>query len=309
VVEEVAPEPEPEPAAIEPVVEEVVPPMPEPEPEPVVEEVAPPPMPEPEPEPVVEEVAPEPVAIEPEPTPETVAPQPVPAAPAPPTPKPVGTRKGIDLSGFRPVGGINVNTATLQELVERAGIKEFVARRILAYREAHGPFVSIFGVADVPGVSRRRFKEITGMPYSGAGHHRAERLMKMLDLTVDEVCHVPTVAERVVEHVGLKACVVSDNDGLILADVDAGSIADRLAALAPHLMKKIGESTRLVDFGQPSFATISVKARMITVAHAGPVYISALHRSHKVTQKQYSTIRKVADEVGWLLGNPLYAAS
>ena len=110
VVEEPAPEPEPEPVVEEPapvpepVVEE---PAPEPEPEPVVEEPAPAPepepvveepAPEPEPEPVVEEPAPapepEPVVEEPAPEPEPVveepAPEPEPVVEEPVVEEPVG---------------------------------------------------------------------------------------------------------------------------------------------------------------------------------------------------------------------------
>lgn len=49
-------------------------------------------------------------------------------------------------------GLININTATQAELETLPGIGETKAGRILAYREAHGPFVRVEDLENVPGI-------------------------------------------------------------------------------------------------------------------------------------------------------------
>jgi competence protein ComEA len=56
-----------------------------------------------------------------------------------------------------PAGGelavVNINTATLDELDSLPGIGPVIGERIIAYREEHGPFVTIDGLIEVEGIS------------------------------------------------------------------------------------------------------------------------------------------------------------
>ena len=47
---------------------------------------------------------------------------------------------------------VNLNTATLEELCALPGIGESLARRVIAYREEHGPFARVEDITRVSGI-------------------------------------------------------------------------------------------------------------------------------------------------------------
>jgi competence protein ComEA len=54
---------------------------------------------------------------------------------------------------------VNLNTADLDALVALPGIGQALARRIIAYREEHGPFSSVEQLVDVQGIGERNLDE------------------------------------------------------------------------------------------------------------------------------------------------------
>lgn len=54
-----------------------------------------------------------------------------------------------------PSGPIDLNTATLEQLMELPGIGETRGRAILAYRDAHGPFTDVNQLTEIEGISQR----------------------------------------------------------------------------------------------------------------------------------------------------------
>ncbi|WP_418765718.1 helix-hairpin-helix domain-containing protein [Mailhella sp.] len=55
---------------------------------------------------------------------------------------------------FAEENGINVNTATLEELTAVPGLNAELAKSIIQYREEMGDFMSIDELADVPGMDK-----------------------------------------------------------------------------------------------------------------------------------------------------------
>ena len=51
-------------------------------------------------------------------------------------------------------GGLNVNTATQEELAAVPGLNADLAKAIIEYREEMGDFMSIDELADVPGMNK-----------------------------------------------------------------------------------------------------------------------------------------------------------
>ncbi len=67
-------------------------------------------------------------------------------------------------AGERVTGGVvNINTASAKELETLPGVGEVTARRIIDYREAHGPFETIEDIQNVPGIGEKTFEGIKEM--------------------------------------------------------------------------------------------------------------------------------------------------
>lgn len=63
-----------------------------------------------------------------------------------------GASDGTPDGGERGVGRLNINTATSAQLEELPGVGAVLAERIVAYRDAHGPFTSVDQLTDVEGI-------------------------------------------------------------------------------------------------------------------------------------------------------------
>ena len=67
---------------------------------------------------------------------------------------------GSEQSTGRQNGLVNINTASVNELITLNGIGESTARDIIAYREEHGRFETIEEIMNVPGIKAARFGKI-----------------------------------------------------------------------------------------------------------------------------------------------------
>jgi competence protein ComEA len=106
----------------------------------------------PEPEPAAPEPPPAPAPIEPpsepaRPAAERAAPSPLPADRPPP---------------WEDTTPVDVNTAGIDELVRLPGIGRGAARRMIAEREANGPFRSIADLERVEGFDAGRLSRLAG---------------------------------------------------------------------------------------------------------------------------------------------------
>ena len=64
---------------------------------------------------------------------------------------------------------VNLNTATVEQLVELPGVGQAVAARIVAYREANGSFGKIEEVMNVRGIGEKTFLRLRPLIFVEAG--------------------------------------------------------------------------------------------------------------------------------------------
>ncbi len=62
---------------------------------------------------------------------------------------------------------LDINSATAAELETLPGIGEGLAARIVAYREEHGPFLSVEQLDDVYGIGPAKLAALRGLVFAG----------------------------------------------------------------------------------------------------------------------------------------------
>ncbi|HBT59301.1 MAG TPA: hypothetical protein DEA45_00580 [Acholeplasmataceae bacterium] len=68
--------------------------------------------------------------------------------------------KKIRLESVQEKNKININTASLIELMTLKGIGEVTASKIITYRENNGPFISILDIKKVSGIGEQTYEQI-----------------------------------------------------------------------------------------------------------------------------------------------------
>lgn len=58
---------------------------------------------------------------------------------------------------------VDLNKAGFRELVDMAGVSPFLAKRIIEYRDAHGPFRSLEELKEVKGIGEYRYEKLKGL--------------------------------------------------------------------------------------------------------------------------------------------------
>jgi len=199
------------------------------------------------------------------------------------------------------VGGLDLNSATVEQLASLDGISAGIARDIVQYRNETGPFKNIFDLGQVPGVGRRRFRRITGMAFSRAGTDRRDKLARLLEIPVESISHLPSVARAIASRPGLQGCVISDKDGFLLSESGIGDDSRRMSAIVPRMISQIRENMSELDHEDVDTASISMRGRLLTVIDSGDVYLSVMHESNRLTSGMLKLVRRLAGELEWLL--------
>jgi len=67
---------------------------------------------------------------------------------------------GVHLATAQEAGKININTASVEELMTLRGIGEVIAKAIVAYREQNGPFKTVDDLVAVRGIGEKTLSSL-----------------------------------------------------------------------------------------------------------------------------------------------------
>ncbi len=273
----------------------------------------PPQQPTPVPPPSAPVAAPEPARalgeiVEPTAAPSVAAPPSVPPKPARPPrkPVPVSPEEEVGVEEFPGPLGVNINSASIEQLLQLEGMTAALAEGIVAYRTAHGPFGNIFDLINVPRLGRKTFRHITGMPYNAARRHRALKLARLVHLPVAKVGHLPSLTAAIASLPGFRGCVIADSDGLLLAQSGADERAPILSGIAPKIVAQVEAHVALLNAGKLRGVSLAAAHHLVTFASRGRIYLVVLHEKEKLTRRQIVCIEKIVGELGWLLSRRVY---
>jgi len=171
---------------------------------------------------------------------------PLPPPAAPPRPLAPGEWSGLEPALDISVRSVDLNRATETDLLRLLNIGPWRAQAILQYRVTHGPFTSIFELADVPGIGRKLFRQITGLTLRRKDRHAV--LNHLLGLPDDAHPTLPQLMGYIRDTLAAAGCVLSNVDGIALA---ASGLPEeptaRYAALLPQLVRRARRYLAMLD--------------------------------------------------------------
>jgi competence ComEA-like helix-hairpin-helix protein len=258
----VAATPAPEPEAVEPVAESSAAAEPR-----VLEEPA---SPEPGPVEVVAAAEPPPV--------EAVAPTEV-----------VAAQKPAPASDFL----INLNRCTFDDLQLIDGVGPALAKRIIDYRSSTGAFQSVYELRNVPGIGRKTFRALAGVPM--------RRLNRLLGIEHDQELSLPEIMRLVSALPGVEGCVLASSDGLPLTgNLPPQFDQERLSVFAPQLFKKVGRCTRELSVGEVNRLTLFTDAQPVSIFKAGTIYLVVVHNPDRFSKALLRRCANISEELARL---------
>jgi len=258
----------------------------------------------PVPAPVAEPSAPD-SAAEPEPVEAVVAPETAtvvpPAEPLSPPPPREGW-DGVTRSLEYAAKGVDINHASVPDLVTIKGVGESRAQGIVSFRKAHGPFPSVFGLARVPGIGRHLFREMTGFSLQSKVDPYAA-LLTALKVERDERPLLTQIVQALGEQLPVKGCLLSDRQGLAIGAT--GSLvakAGDYAALGAHLILRSERMLRrFAGEGTDAMVLPGGTGTLLVVRCEDTALVAEMEIS-TVSQKTLRVARKALAKVAWLLG-------
>ncbi len=204
-------------------------------------------------------------------------------------------------------GNININTAMEEELMLLEGIDSTIAAKIIKWRDKHGPFATIFDLLKVPGVEAPTVEQMSGMRVGAGLFNRRRRLASLLHIAPGQVADLKLVVEAVIQKPDFSGCVISDSNGLMLAQAGMDETAESIAAIVPRLLRRIHSDISLIRAGSPCTASITTSTMCLTVASHRAIAVSTIHRDKQINEADLAFVRKLVLELAWLISLHAYA--
>jgi enoyl-CoA hydratase/carnithine racemase len=153
-------------------------------------------------------------------------------------------------------------------------------------------------LARVPGLGRKTYEQMTGLPlradifrHLGVVHH-------VLGASKYGVPNVKEVAARFKELHGFDGCILGHNDGYILASSWDSPKTEAFGAFAPQMYKKVAGYLRQLDLGGIGSITFFLEHQPFTLVHSGEIFVVAIHEPKRFSRKHVHLAQAVGAELG-----------
>ncbi|MBP7275567.1 MAG: helix-hairpin-helix domain-containing protein, partial [Kiritimatiellae bacterium] len=236
------------------------------------------------------------------------------APPRPPSPperkkprvlaRPVAVRwDGIDQSPDAGPSVLDANTASVEDFLAIRGVGRVRAELIVRFREAQGPFQSIFDVAEIRGIGRRMFAQLTGLNAAPTlRRDRHEILNALIGLDAAARPTLQGIMDAMVTSLNARGAVLTGLDGISFAQSGSlGEVADRYAAVAPQFMRRSRHALKRLC-GQPIHAVALPTSLppLLMVTSASFVLILAMSPEVSMDDVVHRALM-MTTELDWLL--------
>lgn len=208
---------------------------------------------------------------------------------------------------FKPVNGINVNDASMEELISVPGLTERIAENIVKYRNEKGRIEDIFDLINVPGIGKNIFRKITGMSYSTVKRHRAFKLAKLIKIQPDEIGDLKLVGRGVVSLEGITGFIVSDLEGFKIIEAGDVNAMNMIAGLGDKILKSINEIISSAGITTVTSCTLHMIGNNdIRIDKLENLIVISVLDSRGIKRTVKKKLELIVKEIGWLMSKMLY---
>jgi competence ComEA-like helix-hairpin-helix protein len=188
---------------------------------------------------------------------------------------------------------VNLNRCTAEDLTRIAGIGAVLARRIIDYRTAHGSFLSLDDLRQVPGIGRKTFRALTGP--------KPRMLNRLLGVAHDEELSLQEIVRLTTTLPGVAGCTLAMSDGVLLTgQLPAHLDQNAISVFAPQLFKKVGRYVRELKVGDVRRLTIFTDQQPVSIFQAGEVYLVVIHQADRFSKALLRRCERISKEIARL---------
>ncbi|MFZ5806806.1 MAG: helix-hairpin-helix domain-containing protein [Verrucomicrobiota bacterium] len=187
-------------------------------------------------------------------------------------------------------GNVNLNQCTLEELVQQAECPEGIARKILAWRELHGPFTDLHALWSVPGMTEEVYHALIGQP----DEESAVELSEIFGLPPKTHLTVKEVATRIRNWPFMTGCIIGGMEGLPIAfDCDDKKFAKAICAFAPKILQQTQSTLEEMREAEAHEIHLVKEDHTISIFRCEHLVLITINRKKGLSVRDVEMIRQI----------------
>lgn len=197
---------------------------------------------------------------------------------------------------------VNINRADLEMLATLPGVGSSIAASIIEYRQQHGPFPSIYDLAEMPGIGPKLFTRMTGLTLKERRNRHAV-LNQLVGLDGAAALPVATLLEAICRAIGVKGGLLSNRDGIPLANTAAmAEKADQLGALVPQMFRRSERYLRPITNDAIRCLVLPMTDPPLLLFSGEEIYLAFATTTGQPVEPFLPKALEITRELDWLMG-------